>query len=114
MPILRAAMMALLAVVLICGGTRWAGTMSISNFLPLDRRPEVMEDRAQAIIKEWGYTEDAYAHRADSAWGFIVSDTVLKEFTEADSACVDWSKLKERPDAYSYWYRHSQHQKWSG
>jgi hypothetical protein len=75
--------------------------------LPLDRRPEVMEDRAQSIIEELGYTEDAYAHPADSAWGFIVWDTVLKEFADADSASVDWSKLKERPDAYSYWYRQS-------
>ncbi len=96
------------ALVLAIGGAFWAGTMSLTRFLPMDRRPAVQEDRARSIIAELGYEEDVYADPVDQAWGLVTWDDVIASVGEAGEASGDpWPALRHRPDAVSYWYRQS-------
>lgn len=107
MPKQRALTLAALAIALLIGGARWAGTMSVTNYLAFDRQPEVMEERARSIIQELGYTEDSYQNPADNAWGYVVWNAVIKEVRDADSTGTGLEALRDRPDAISYWYRQS-------
>jgi len=103
----RAVGLALLAILLILGGTRWAGTLTSTHYLPLDRRPEVFEDRARSIIADLGYREEVYAHPQDNAWGLFTWGGVMDEVAAADTTGNPWPALRNRPDAVSFWYRQS-------
>ncbi len=103
----KAILLGLAGLLLIMGSTRWAGQQAITNYLPLDRRPEVLEDRARGIIAELGYTEDVYADPVDNAWGLMFWSSVIDEIAEADTTGAPWDALRSRPDAVSFWYRQS-------
>ena len=103
----RALLLAVAALVLVVGATRWAGTMTVLHFLPLEKRPEVMVDRARTVIAELGYTEPAWSEPADRAWGLNVWNPVLGEVAAADSSAERWRGLARRPDAAAFWYRQS-------
>jgi serine/threonine-protein kinase len=94
-----ALLLAACGLALIVGATRWAGSMSLANFLPLDRQPAVLEDRVRSILPEMGYTEPAYTEPVDDAWGFILWNSVISAYHD------DPEGLRSRPDAASYWYR---------
>jgi len=99
--------LALLAILLVVGLTRWAGTMSMANYLPLDKRPEVLMDRAQDMLAELGYTEPVYSDPVDHSWGFFLWNTIRQEVEAADSTATRWEGLRQRPDAAAFWYRQS-------
>ncbi|MCB1182119.1 hypothetical protein KDM41_01715, partial [bacterium] len=107
LPPARALLLAAIAVALFIGGTHWAARLSSLAVLPLDKRPEVLIDRAREVIAAAGYDEDVYRDPVDRAWGLITWNDVLREVGAADSTTSRWQALRERPDAASLWYRQS-------
>ena len=103
----KAILLAVAALVVLIGAARWGGTLTITNFLPLDKKPEVLVDRAQSILAELGYTEPAYSEPADSAWGLLQWSGIYHEIAAVDSSEVRWERLRDRPDAAAFWYRQS-------
>ena len=103
----RALLLAAAALVLLVGTTRWAGSLTVLNYLPLEKRPEVMVDRARETIATLGYTEPAYAEPVDDAWGMLVWNDIIQEVAAADSSAARWDALGGRPDAAAFWYRQS-------
>lgn len=104
---LHAVLLALAAILLLLGAGRWAGELSLANFAPLDKKPAVLMDRAQEILKQSAYREPAYTHPRDRAWGFLIWGEVIAEVAESDSSRSRWERLKDRPDVMSFWYRQS-------
>jgi hypothetical protein len=86
--------------------------MSMMHFLPLDKGPEVLIDRAQSILGEMGYDEPAYSDPVDQAWGLFVWSSVFGEVAETDDSAERWEGLRARPDAGSFWYRQSTAMMW--
>ncbi|MBE0567470.1 MAG: serine/threonine protein kinase, partial [Krumholzibacteria bacterium] len=103
----RALLLGLAALVLVVGVTRWTGTQTVLHFLPLDKRPEVMVDRAQDVIATLGFSEPVYADPVDDAWGVLVWSDIIRELAAADSSARRWEGLRDRPDAAAFWYRQS-------
>lgn len=103
----RAILLALGAIMLLGGATHWAGRVSNLNFVPLEKRPEVLVDRAREIIGRMGYQEEVYARPVDQAWGHLVWTEVLSEVAAADSSSARWERLRQRPDAMGFWFRQS-------
>lgn len=103
----RSLLLAALAILLLAGGAHWAGRMSLLNYLPLDKRPEVLMDRARQIVGTLGFEEEVYSHPADRAWGFLLWNDILQEVGAADSSLTRWDALRQRPDAAGFWYRQS-------
>jgi serine/threonine-protein kinase len=104
---LAAILLAAAALLVLVGAARWAGTLTITNYLPLDKRPEVLVDRAQGILAELGYQEPAYSEPVDKAWGLVQWTEILNEVAAADSSLNRWEGLRNRPDAAAFWYRQS-------
>lgn len=103
----KAFLLALFAFAILAGGTNWAGRLTALNYIPLDKRPEVLMDRAQEIVGSMGYGEEVYTDPADRAWGFLHWNDIIREISESDSTQSRWEKLRERPDAMGFWYRQS-------
>lgn len=103
----RAWLLAALAIALVVGGTHWAARTSLLNYLPLDKRPEVLVDRAQEVLAAAGYTEDVYRDPVDQAWGFLSWSDVIDEVGDSATGRRRWDGLRARPDAGSIWYRQS-------
>lgn len=103
----RALALALVAAGLVIGVTRWAGTLSLSHVLPMEKRPEVKVDRARTIIGALGFTEPVYSDPVDHAWGFFTWSEILAEVANHDASSSRWEELRNRPDAASFWYRQS-------
>jgi serine/threonine-protein kinase len=100
-------LLALAGLALFVGATRWAATLSMMHFLPLDKRPEVLIDRVQSVLASVGYDEPAYSEPVDQAWGFFTWGSVFGEVAEADDSARRWEGLRSRPDAMAFWYRQS-------
>jgi serine/threonine-protein kinase len=103
----RAIALAAIGLVLFVGAARWGGTMSLLSFLPLEKKPDVLVDRAQGMLEEVGYDEPVYRGPADRAWSLFLWESVLDQVEEADSTTARWEGLRERPDALTFWYRQS-------
>jgi len=103
----RAILLAVCALAVIIGAARWAGTLTITNFLPLEKKPEVLVDRAQGILEELGYVEPTYSEPVDDAWGILQWSGILTEISAADSSAHRWDGLRDRPDAAAFYYRQS-------
>lgn len=102
----RALLLAAVILGLFGASTWWAGSMSMLHYLPLDKRPEVLIDRAQTILAELGYPEDVYQDPVDQAWGLFRWESVFDEL-RAELPEEGWEVLRSRPDAASFWYRQS-------
>jgi serine/threonine-protein kinase len=102
-----AVVLALAGLILFVAATRWSASMSMMHFLPLDKRPEVMIDRAQSILDELGFSEPVYAEPVDQAWGLFTWGSVFDEVSAADDSDRRWEGLRKRPDAGAFWYRQS-------
>jgi serine/threonine-protein kinase len=102
-----AILLSLTALVFFVAATRWAGGMSLLEYLPLDKQPLIMIDQARSIIEKLGYVEPAYADPVDHAWGYLLWDDVIDEVRDAEANGYPWEALRERPDAVSFWYRQS-------
>ena len=74
------------------------------HFTPLDKPPEVLQDRARAIIAQAGYVEAA----VDSAYGMRLNSDYLQYVVARDRSPTRWAKMKTDPAAgYRYWFRQS-------
>mgnify|MGYP002063760305 CR=1 FL=1 len=54
----RAILLGLCALLVALGAARWGGQMTITGYLPLEKRPEVLADRARTILADLGYVVD--------------------------------------------------------
>jgi serine/threonine-protein kinase len=100
----RALLLGLAALGIFVAGISLTGRFGIHGYLPLDKPPEVLVDRAQAIVRELGYTEPAYARPADTALGYSF-DGDEYERIRADR---DPERLRDPSgSAVSFWYRQS-------
>jgi len=71
-----------------------SGRTQLKRLVPLDKPPEVLIDRAQAILAELGYVEAA----ADTARGFVADEGFVRFIVEHDRSRARWDRLsKGRP-----------------
>ena len=78
--------------------------VKLHGYVPLERRPEVMVDRAQEIVDRLGYAISP----ADRAWGFRYNDAYMRSLNARESADDRWSELAlGRPAALEMWFRQS-------
>jgi serine/threonine protein kinase len=75
----------------------------LHNRVPLDKPPEVLEERAREISRRAGYTQSV-----DSAQGFGVNEAYLRHVTEQDQSPSRWNRLASgRPAVVHFWHRQS-------
>lgn len=99
--------LAVLAVLVFAAGAMWAGHASWIAYLPIEKRPEVLQDRAIDLIAQLGYTEEVYSDPVDHAWGWLVWFDVMREVAASDSSRTWYEGIRRRPDSGGYWYRQS-------
>jgi predicted Ser/Thr protein kinase len=79
--------------------------VKLHAFIPLDKSPEVLTDRARQIIDVLGYSR----RPADWACGFAVSEAYLDHIEAHDRSTTRWAKLATgRPAVMEFWYRQSE------
>ena len=77
---------------------------SFTGFVPLDKPPAVLADRAQQILASVGYTEAA----GDQASAFGIVEDYVRWIAAADSSPARWNVLRTgTPAAIRFWYRSS-------
>jgi len=103
----KAMLLALTAIVLLVGGAHWAARTSLLNYLPLDKEPAVLIDRARELLTTIGYESEVYQDPVDDAWGLVTWSGVIQEIDSSGTGPERWDALRERPDAASVWYRQS-------
>ena len=75
----------------------------LHNRVPLEKPPEVLEERAREIARRAGYTQ-----AIDSARGFGVNEAYLRHVTEQDQSPSRWNRLTSgRPAVVHFWHRQS-------
>jgi serine/threonine-protein kinase len=105
---LKAIALATLAVGLFVSGAMLNGRITLRGWLPLDKPPAVMIDRARVIIDELGYTEPVYAEPADEAYGYSIRQGPLDDIRINDKSPDRWERLRDpRAGVLSFWYRQS-------
>lgn len=73
----------------------------LPNFVPLDRPPAVLADRALSILDRLGY-----AARFSQAGGFVETRDFLDYIVAHDKSATRWQRLQDsRGPSVSYWYR---------
>jgi serine/threonine-protein kinase len=76
--------------------------VKLHAFVPLEKPPEVLVDRAREIISKLGYDERA----RDWAYGFDVDEQYLNHIEGLDQSSARWARLAlGRPTAMGFWYR---------
>jgi hypothetical protein len=79
-------------------------SVTLYSLAPLDKSPEILQERAREIIKRLGYTDTP----ADSAYGMTSNETYLRYVMENDQSQSRWDKLKTgQPPTFHFWYRQS-------
>jgi serine/threonine-protein kinase len=74
------------------------------NLAPLNKSPEVLQERAREIAKRLGYTDAP----TDTAYGIHPDRNYLQYVTEHDSSQARWEPLKSgQPTGFFFWYRQS-------
>ncbi len=101
----RALLLAFVGLLILVAGTRWAGSLTITNYVPLDKRPAVLVDRARGMLDQLGYREEVYTNPVDQAWGFFIWNSVIQEVAATDTSGNPALALSGRTDVYSFWYR---------
>jgi len=75
----------------------------IIRFVPMEKPPAVLEDRAREILKAFGSGEVA-----DSAVGYTLDGEYLLEVARKDQSQTRWDRLAtNEPPALQFWYRES-------
>ena len=93
----------LLAFIILCLGidvTR-IQTRSIMDRVPIEKKPDVMIQTAQDILKDCGYTEPP----VDSAFEFISATSYLNYIIKTDQSSGRFDKIP--PLTIQFWYRQS-------
>jgi hypothetical protein len=77
---------------------------NLAGFVPLDKPPAVLADRAEQIILSLGYPDDP----VDRAEGFDAPQDYLSWIERTDRSPYRWAQLRDaRPGAIVFWYRTS-------
>ena len=78
--------------------------VALYRMVPLEKSPEVLQERAREITKQLGYTEQPL----DSAYGMGRDFAYLRYVAEHDSSLSRWDKLRSgQPAPLFFWYRQS-------
>jgi serine/threonine-protein kinase len=81
-----------------------AGRVMLYARVPLEKSPDVLQERAREICKRVGYANAP----ADSEYGFLVKGYYLTYVSENDRSPRRWDKLMSaRPPVLFFWYRQS-------
>jgi serine/threonine-protein kinase len=76
----------------------------LHNYVPLEKSPDVLAERAKEIIKKVGYTDPP----ADSVYNFDFAIDQVRHFTERDQSPTRWEALRTGdPPALFFWFRQS-------
>ena len=98
LPILAAVLAGLALVVFL------SGRVMVHRLIPLDKPPDVLEDRARNILNKLGYGGQV----SDTASGFIRSDVYLNYLSSNDPYPSRWDRLRTgQPSAITFWLRSS-------
>jgi serine/threonine-protein kinase len=101
-----AAGLALVALAAFVVGTWVSGRNALRAYVPLDKPPAALVDRAQDVIAELGYTEPVYSQPADSAYGFDVWARAIDRIRRADDSARRWEALRDPfAGVVTFWYR---------
>ena len=74
------------------------------GYVPLDKPPQALEDRAREVLTKLGYTDEP----ADTAFGFDRNTPYINWLHENDPSPNRWERLREpRPGGMYFWYRQS-------
>ncbi len=73
------------------------------NYVPLPKRPQVLEARAVDMLRILGYTQKPGDHAA----GFTYFRAYLNWVTRHDTSLARWEALRGEPAAILFWYRQS-------
>jgi serine/threonine-protein kinase len=107
LPVPAALGLGLLAVAMFVGAAWILGLNSLRAWVPLNKPPMVMVDRAQEIVARLGYTDPVYANPRDYAFGYSLWGQAVRAIADSDSE-DRWERLRDpetRP--YNFWYRQS-------
>lgn len=96
---LLAAFLTLLAVSI------WlAGRVMLFSRVPLEKSPEVLQERAREIARRVGYKEPP----TDTDYGFIVKESYINYLLANDKSRARWDQLRvTEPPVLCFWYRQS-------
>ncbi|NIR45765.1 MAG: hypothetical protein GWN51_14570, partial [Gemmatimonadetes bacterium] len=91
-------------IVLFFGAAWLNGRNDLRAYVPLDKPPAAMVDRAQEVIAKLGYTESVYSDPGDTAFGYSIWAEKLREIEDNDTSPDRWAQLQS-PDAgvVSFW-----------
>ena len=93
-----------LCIVFIALGCWLSRYTALYRITPLNKTPDVLEERAREIISRAGYTDPP----ADSAYGMIYNIDYLLYVAANDRSPGRWQDMRMDPAAgYRYWYRQS-------
>lgn len=82
----------------------FSDSVTLYSLAPLNKSPEVLEERAREVIRSIGYMDAP----ADSAYGINADRAYLQYVTETDQSRSRWNKLTGgQPSAFYFWYRQS-------
>jgi eukaryotic-like serine/threonine-protein kinase len=71
--------------------------------VPIQKTPDVIEDRARELLQRIGHTEAA----ADRARGLAIEFDYLQQILQQDQSATRWRSLRTGPPAIAFWYRES-------
>jgi Protein kinase domain len=78
--------------------------VKLHRYVPFDKSADVLADRADTIIKRFGYTDAA----KDRVYGFSRNSGYLQYVIDHDNSAARWQMLAAgRPWGIVYWYRQS-------
>jgi serine/threonine-protein kinase len=81
-----------------------SGRVKLHRYVPFEKSPEVLRERAREIIRRAGYTNPV----ADSAYGLGYDSNYLRIIRETDQSPTRWEKLRTgNPPILFFWYRQS-------
>jgi predicted Ser/Thr protein kinase len=81
-----------------------ADRLMLYSVTPLNKSPEVLQERAREILRRVGYADAP----ADSAYGMRADRTYLQYVMETDQSHNRWDKMMTgQPAAFFFWYRQS-------
>jgi serine/threonine-protein kinase len=82
----------------------FADSVTLFSLVPLNKSPEILQERAREVAKKLGYTDVP----ADSEYGMYPDRSYLEYVSENDQSRTRWDKLKTgHPSAFYFWYRQS-------
>ncbi|HYE66715.1 MAG TPA: serine/threonine-protein kinase, partial [Pyrinomonadaceae bacterium] len=80
----------------------FAEKLVLYGYVPLEKPPDVLRERARDMIRKFGYAGQA----VDDVYGFEYDRASLEYIERHDPSPARWQKLKSgQPAAVSYWYR---------